>query len=56
VVAVAPENAGEHFGFVASFFAQTMTASAARTRELMSWTPTGPTLVEDILGGAYADN
>ena len=56
VVALAPENAGEHFGFVASFFAQTMTASAARTRELMFWTPTGPTLVEDILGGAHADN
>jgi nucleoside-diphosphate-sugar epimerase len=56
VVPVAPENAGEHFGFIARFFAQTMTASAARTRALMSWTPAGPTLVEDILGGAYADN
>jgi hypothetical protein len=31
-----------------------MTASSVRTRELLSWTPTGPTLVQDILAGAYA--
>jgi nucleoside-diphosphate-sugar epimerase len=54
VTSIAPEDAGAHFGFVASFFATAMTASSARTRELIGWTPTGPTLVEDILGGAYA--
>ncbi|MGH3279046.1 MAG: hypothetical protein ACRDNW_07900 [Trebonia sp.] len=43
--------ADARFGFVASFFATTMTASSARTRELLGWTPTGPTLVEDILDG-----
>jgi hypothetical protein len=30
-----------------------MAASGARTRELLDWTPTGPTLIEDILAGAY---
>jgi len=54
VVSVAPENAAEHFGFVGSFFGMTMSASSARTRELLAWTPTGPTLTEDIRNGAYA--
>jgi nucleoside-diphosphate-sugar epimerase len=51
---VAPENANEHFGFVGAFFGLDMSASSARTRELLGWTPSGPTLVEDILAGAYA--
>ncbi|WP_033338256.1 SDR family oxidoreductase [Catenuloplanes japonicus] len=53
VVSVPPEDADAHFGFVASFFGLDMTASSARTRELLDWTPTGPTLIEDILSGAY---
>lgn len=54
VVSVAPEDAAEHFGFVGRFFATDMSASSARTRELLGWTPSGPTLVEDIEAGAYA--
>jgi nucleoside-diphosphate-sugar epimerase len=53
VTSVAPEDADEHFGFVGSFLAMTMTASSDHTRELLAWTPTGPTLVEDIEAGAY---
>ncbi|WP_448061058.1 SDR family oxidoreductase [Cellulomonas hominis] len=53
VASIAPEDAGEHFGFVGHFFGQTVTASSERTRELLSWSPTGPTLVEDIAAGAY---
>ncbi|WP_030186509.1 SDR family oxidoreductase [Streptomyces sp. NRRL S-813] len=53
-VSIAPENAGAHFGFVGGFFARTMTASSEITRAALSWTPTGPTLVEDIEAGAYA--
>jgi hypothetical protein len=30
-----------------------MSASSARTQALLSWYPTGPTLIEDILAGAY---
>ncbi len=55
MTSVAPEDAEGHFGFVASFFAMTMTASSERTRELLAWTPTGPTLVEDIEAGAYTN-
>ncbi|MBB5631606.1 hypothetical protein BJ981_007392 [Sphaerisporangium krabiense] len=32
-----------------------MSASSARTRDLLSWTPAGPTLIEDIEAGAYAE-
>ncbi|GAA1963350.1 SDR family oxidoreductase [Amycolatopsis minnesotensis] len=54
VVSIEPGDAGEHFGFVARFFGMDMSASSARTRELLTWTPSGTTLVEDILAGAYA--
>lgn len=53
VASVAPENAGEHFGFVGRFFGLTMSASSTHTRNLLSWTPSGPTLIEDIRSGAY---
>jgi nucleoside-diphosphate-sugar epimerase len=55
VVSVAPENAAEHFGFVGHFFGMDMSASSARTRELLLWTPSGPTLIEDIRAGAYTE-
>ncbi|WP_042381776.1 SDR family oxidoreductase [Streptacidiphilus melanogenes] len=51
---VAPEDAESHFGWIGHFFGMDITASNARTRELLDWTPTGPTLMEDIAAGAYA--
>ena len=53
VTSVAAEDAVEHFGFIGRFFALDMSASSNRTRELLDWTPTGPTLIEDIKAGAY---
>lgn len=53
-VSVAPEDAEAHFGWIGRFFGMDITASSARTRELLGWTPTGPTLFEDIAAGAYA--
>jgi nucleoside-diphosphate-sugar epimerase len=53
VTSIDPDRAGEHFGFVGHFLALTMTASSTATRQLLSWTPTGPGLVQDILAGAY---
>ena len=55
VTSVAAEDAVEHFGFIGRFFALDMSASSNRTRELLDWTPTGPTLIEDIKAGAYTD-
>lgn len=54
VASVAPDDADEHFGFVAHFFAMTMTASSQLTRTALPWVPSGPSLVEDILAGAYS--
>jgi nucleoside-diphosphate-sugar epimerase len=53
-VSVAPEDAEAHFSWIGRFFGLDITASSARTRELLGWTPTGPTLFEDIAAGAYA--
>ena len=53
VTSIPEADADKHFGFVGAFFGLGMAASSARTRELLGWTPTGPTLVEDILAGAY---
>ncbi|MFD9734517.1 SDR family oxidoreductase [Umezawaea sp. NPDC059074] len=54
VAAVAPEDAAAHFGFVARFAGLDMSASSARTRDLLGWTPSGPTLAQDIAAGAYS--
>lgn len=53
VTSIDPADAAEHFGVVGHFFRQSLTGSSERTRGLLSWEPVGPTLVEDILSGAY---
>ncbi|MFJ4619488.1 SDR family oxidoreductase [Streptomyces sp. NPDC088812] len=53
VKSVAPDDAMGHFGFVGRFFGMDMSASGAHTRSLLTWSPLGPTLVEDIEAGAY---
>lgn len=51
---VARDDAEAHFGWIGAFFGMDLTASSARTQELLGWTPSGPTLFEDIAAGAYA--
>lgn len=53
VASVSPEAAGGHFGWLGRFFALDQPASSALTREQLGWTPTGPTLVEDLEAGHY---
>ncbi|GAB3409441.1 SDR family oxidoreductase [Schumannella luteola] len=50
---VDPDDAAEHFGFIGAFWAIDMPASNAITRETLGWTPTSPTLIEDIAAGHY---
>lgn len=38
----------EHFGWFAHFAAANMNASNARTHSVLQWTPTGPSLMEDL--------
>jgi nucleoside-diphosphate-sugar epimerase len=48
-----PEQLAEQYGFVGRIFALDLPASSTQTQQLLGWTPTGPTLLEDIRGGAY---
>jgi nucleoside-diphosphate-sugar epimerase len=53
VVAMSPDDAGEHFGFLAGFLAADVPASSALTRELLGWQPTHRGLLDDLDAGPY---
>ena len=53
VASVAAEDVQDHYGWIGAFFAMDLSATSTQTRELLGWTPTGPTLVEDLDSGAY---
>jgi nucleoside-diphosphate-sugar epimerase len=53
VVSVDAEAAVDHFGWIGMFFSRGMPASNDLTRELLGWTPIGPTLIEDLDAGHY---
>ena len=42
-----------NFSTLYSIVGMDVAASNARTRELLDWEPTGPTLLADIAAGAY---
>ena len=48
VVAKSPEEAVDHFGWLAPFAGWDMPASSAQTRERLGWHPTGPGLIADL--------
>jgi hypothetical protein len=54
VASVAADDVLNHFGWIGKFFAMDLSATSTVTRELLGWTPTGPTLVEDLDAGAYS--
>jgi nucleoside-diphosphate-sugar epimerase len=53
VVSVAPEDAGEHFGWLAGFLAADVPATSTLTRELVGWEPTHRGLIDDLDQGHY---
>ena len=53
VESIAPERTAEHFGWIGMFLSADMPASNTRTRELLGWEPTGPTLLEDLDADHY---
>jgi nucleoside-diphosphate-sugar epimerase len=53
VTSIDPSDAIDHFGFIGRFFGMPGAASSDATRALLDWEPTGPTLLDDIAGGAY---
>jgi nucleoside-diphosphate-sugar epimerase len=52
-VSIAPEKAGEHFGWFAHFAGLDMPASSEWTRKTLGWEPTGPGLIEDLTNMKY---
>jgi nucleoside-diphosphate-sugar epimerase len=53
VKSIAPEAAGEHFGWFAQMAAIDCPASSQWTQERLNWHPTHSTLLEDIANGVY---
>ncbi len=53
VAAISPEDAGEHFAWLAGFLGLDSPASSTLTRELMGWQPTRPGLIDDLDQGHY---
>ncbi|HEY4459109.1 MAG TPA: SDR family oxidoreductase [Pseudonocardiaceae bacterium] len=54
VGSITAEQSVERIGeFVGRFYGVDLRASSKLTRDLLDWTPTGPTLVEDIKAGGY---
>ncbi|MFQ6398579.1 SDR family oxidoreductase [Nocardia sp. KC 131] len=54
VTSIATNDIQDHFGWIGNFFAMDFEATSTGTRELLGWTPTGPTLIEDIGTDAYS--
>jgi len=53
LVSIAPDKAGEHFGWMGGFVGLDFPASNAITREKLGWTPTGPSLLADLAAADY---
>jgi nucleoside-diphosphate-sugar epimerase len=53
VSSIDQKDAEAHFGFLGGFFGMNLPATSTITQQLLGWTPTGPTLLEDIAAGAY---
>jgi nucleoside-diphosphate-sugar epimerase len=53
VVAIAPEEAGEHLGFLGALVSLDNPTSSALTRQWLAWEPTHPRLIEDLGEGHY---
>ena len=52
-VSIAREDALAHFGWLGGFFGMDIPTSSTLTQQLLGWTPTGPTLLEDLATDSY---
>lgn len=50
---IAPDDAAEHFSYLAPFVALDNPISSERTRRWLAWRPTRPALIEDLNHGHY---
>jgi len=56
VVGKSPEEAADHFGFLARFLALDCPASSAQTQERLGWRPTQRGLIPDLDHGRYFES
>jgi nucleoside-diphosphate-sugar epimerase len=56
VQSIAPDDVMGHFGWIGMFFSFDIPTSSALTQAKYGWTPSGPTLLEDLDAGVYAEN
>ncbi len=54
VASIDDRDGADHFGWIGGFFSMDLAATSTATRTLLGWTPSGPTLIQDIDDGAYA--
>ena len=54
VVAMSPDEAGAHFGWLAMFAGIDLSASSTQTQERLGWRPTGPGLIADLKRMSYS--
>ena len=54
VVSLSPEEAADHFGWLAPFAGLDLPASSTWTRKRLGWQPTGPDLLTDLRGMDYS--
>jgi len=50
---IAADAAATHFGWIGAFFGRDLPATSAATQQVLGWSPTGPTLADDLASGAY---
>jgi hypothetical protein len=53
VVSKTPEEAADHFGWMARFVALDMPASSTLTQQQLNWHPSHPNLLADLEHGDY---
>jgi len=56
VVSKSPEEAGEHFGWLAHFVGSDLPASSALTQQRLEWRPRGPGLIADLNAMKYFEH
>ena len=54
VASIPAGDVAAHFGWIGGFFAMDLAATSTATQELLGWTPTERTLIEDLDTGAYS--
>ena len=54
VASIDNDDVAQHFGWLGGFFSMDLAATSIATQALLDWTPSGPTLIQDIDAGAYA--